>query len=260
MGAAKKMIAEHHHALSTMRDWFFNNYDFTASERDILISSLLEKKYHNKFSSYSIQELTTQLEITSKYCTPKSNFSYRRDNDHQELINKKNSFLAIDFETANNNRNSACALGIVKVINNEIVNYEYYLIKPPTTQFRFTHIHGIKYDDVKYAPTFKDIWPVIKSHLKDVKVIVAHNVAFDRDVLRKCCESIGIFLPHYEYRCTVKVARELWNIRPTKLTDVCRHFNIPLNHHNAGSDVIACAKIMLIALNRDAVEFNHSKI
>jgi DNA polymerase-3 subunit epsilon len=39
----------------------------------------------------------------------------------------------------------------------------------------------------------------------------------------------------------------VWNIRPTKLSDVCKYFDIPLNHHDAASDALACAKIVLEA-------------
>jgi len=41
------------------------------------------------------------------------------------------TFLAIDFETANYSRTSACALGMVFVKNKRIVADEYYLIQPP---------------------------------------------------------------------------------------------------------------------------------
>lgn len=40
-------------------------------------------------------------------------------------------FVAIDFETADPKRDSACALGIVVVDKGEIVDREYRLIRPP---------------------------------------------------------------------------------------------------------------------------------
>ena len=39
----------------------------------------------------------------------------------------------------------------------------------------------------------------------------------------------------------------LSSIFPTKLPDVCGHLDIPLNHHDAGSDSLACAKIVVAA-------------
>lgn len=44
-------------------------------------------------------------------------------------------FIAIDFETANNNNDSACSLGIACVNNNQIVKEKYYLIQPPDMKF-----------------------------------------------------------------------------------------------------------------------------
>lgn len=166
------------------------------------------------------------------------------------------NFLAIDFETANRNRNSACALGLVKVIDNQIVNYESYLIKPPNSYFEFTYIHGISYHEVKNAPTFKELWSQINHHFDDIDLVVAHNASFDRSVLENCCNYYNISKPQISFNCTMILSRKLWNIRPTKLSDVCGYFNIPLNHHQADSDAMACAKIMLLALNHNNSSFS----
>lgn len=60
-------------------------------------------------------------------------------------------FVTINFETANNNLNSACLLGIVAVKDLEIVEREYYLIKPSSYNSSNNNIaiHGITYGDVK---------------------------------------------------------------------------------------------------------------
>ena len=50
------------------------------------------------------------------------------------------NFVAIDFETANYARDSACAVGLVKVVGGEIVDKAVHLIKPPTREFVFTYI------------------------------------------------------------------------------------------------------------------------
>ncbi|OGH59120.1 MAG: hypothetical protein A3G34_02220 [Candidatus Lindowbacteria bacterium RIFCSPLOWO2_12_FULL_62_27] len=46
----------------------------------------------------------------------------------------------------------------------------------------------------------------------------------------------------------MKLARRAWDIRPTKLPDVCRRFLIRLQHHNALSDATACARIVMRAV------------
>jgi DNA polymerase-3 subunit epsilon len=66
-------------------------------------------------------------------------------------------------------------------------------------------------------------------------------------VLRACCEARAAKLTQKPFVCTVKVARAVWNLRPATLADVCRHLQIPLQHHDAASDAHACARILLAA-------------
>lgn len=157
-------------------------------------------------------------------------------------------FLAIDFETANYQRDSACAIGLVLVENNEIKEKQTHLIKPPTNWFVFTDLHGISWNDVKDSPNFGKLWPEIKPLFDEADFLAAHNSSFDEGVLRACCKLYGIEYPDIPFQCTVKISRKLWGIYPTKLNLVCEHFNIPLNHHEAGSDTEACAQIMIRAI------------
>lgn len=158
------------------------------------------------------------------------------------------NFLAIDFETANYYRNSACALGLVKVSDNLIVQRTSVLIKPPQNWFVFSYLQGIVWDDVKKEPTFAELWDQINNHFKDIDFVVAHNAMFDRSVLIKSCEFYGLDIPESPFLCTVKISRMMWNIFPTTLSDVCRQFSIPLKHHDALSDTEACAQIMIRAI------------
>lgn len=168
------------------------------------------------------------------------------------------NFLAIDFETANRYRNSACAIGLVKVEKNKVVYRESFLIKPPQNYFEFTNIHGISWDDVKNEPTFNIIWKKIRQFFHNAEFIVAHNSSFDKSVLNKTCEHYNIELPKLNYQCTVKLSRELWNIYPTTLPDVCNYFRIPLIHHDALSDTEACAKIMIKAVKENKYNYEHA--
>ena len=157
-------------------------------------------------------------------------------------------FLALDFETADYGRDSACALGLVRVENNAILRRKHLLIRPPRRDFHFTYIHGIYWDDVKNQPTFGESWPEIEEMMTGVDFLVAHNASFDKGVLSECCRKAGLPVPELEFRCTMKLARQIWRIYPTNLPAVCSHFNIPLKHHDAASDTEACAKIMIEAL------------
>lgn len=157
------------------------------------------------------------------------------------------SFAAIDFETANHGRDSACAVGVVAVTNGRIVRRWYELIRPPSRWFAFTCVHGLTWQDVRDAPRFDEVWAGIAGELAGIGFLAAHNAAFDRGVLAACCDAYGLPAPAHPFVCTVQLARAQWNIRPTRLPDVCRHLSIDLIHHQAASDAEACARIVIAA-------------
>jgi DNA polymerase-3 subunit epsilon len=156
-------------------------------------------------------------------------------------------FCAIDFETANTSPNSACAVGLVRVRGSNVVASDTWLIRPPFRRFDFTYIHGITWDDVRDSPTFADLWDGIAPYLEGVHFIAAHNASFDRRVLEACARHWNIALPPLTFLCTLKLARQVWNIRPTNLPHVANTLQIPLEHHVAASDAHACAHIVIRA-------------
>ena len=78
------------------------------------------------------------------------------------------TFVALDFETADYSRDSACALGLVRVENHRIVRRTYHLIRPPRRRFSFTYLHGITWEDVAHQPTFAELWPSLTPFLEGV--------------------------------------------------------------------------------------------
>jgi DNA polymerase-3 subunit epsilon len=156
-------------------------------------------------------------------------------------------FAAIDFETANNARDSACAVGVVIVERGRIVDRLVELIRPPSPSFLFTHIHGLSWHDVKDAQRFDAVWAGLARELAGVEFLAAHNAPFDKGVLRACCETYGLAAPQLPFICTVQLARAQWDIRPTRLPDVCNYLGIDLQHHQADSDAEACARIVMAA-------------
>ena len=167
---------------------------------------------------------------------------------YASLQSYKPTFAAIDFETADYGRDSACAVAVIRVEGLAIVDRAYYLIRPPRRQFVFSYLHGISWSDVVDAPTFRQLWPLLQKKLVGVEFLAAHNASFDRSVLRMCCERARLSAPSHTFQCTVRLARSVWSIYPTKLPDVCRHLRIPLRHHDAGSDAEACARIVIAAI------------
>ncbi|MDZ4806238.1 MAG: 3'-5' exonuclease [Candidatus Eisenbacteria bacterium] len=159
-------------------------------------------------------------------------------------------FAAIDFETADNGRDSACALAIVRVQGQQVIQTSTRLIRPPRRDIFYSYIHGITWADVADQPTFREQWPAIQEELADLDFLVAHNAPFDRSVLYGCCEKAGYEPPPHPFHCTVRVARQTWKLSSNSLPIVSAHLGIPLKHHDPTSDAMACARILLAALER----------
>ena len=58
-------------------------------------------------------------------------------------------YVALDFETADYQPDSACAVGLAKVRGGEVVDTLYSLIRPPRRRVLFTWVHGITWKDVQ---------------------------------------------------------------------------------------------------------------
>jgi DNA polymerase-3 subunit epsilon len=156
-------------------------------------------------------------------------------------------FVAIDFETADYGRDSACAVGLVRVEGTTVVARATRLIRPPRREFVFSYIHGITWPDVAREPDFGAVWRTLSPLLDGAEFLAAHNAAFDHAVLEACCARAGLAPPAIPFTCTVQLARRTWNLRPTRLPNVCSFLGLPLTHHDAASDAEACAQIVIAA-------------
>lgn len=154
-------------------------------------------------------------------------------------------FVAIDFETATRDFNSACSLGIALVQQMEIVETWYHLIQPPENRYEEgnVHVHGITPAQTADQPSLDQLWPEI-SRFFDGKLIIAHNARFDTSVLRESLtESAKI--SNFKYTDTLKMVKDVVPGRHG-LDACCEYFNIRLeHHHNALDDAVACAKVAI---------------
>jgi DNA polymerase-3 subunit epsilon len=160
----------------------------------------------------------------------------------------RGTFCALDFETAANQRDSACSVAVVRVTDGLLVRRSSWLIRPPRNEFTNTRVHGLTWDDVAGAPDFAAVWPEMKLMFKGAAFIAAHNAAFDRSVLTATAATAGVKLPAIHWVCTVEVARRVWDFPKNDLATVSRKLRLRLDHHDALSDAEACARIVLAAL------------
>jgi DNA polymerase III subunit epsilon len=161
------------------------------------------------------------------------------------------NFVAIDFETATYHNYSACAVGIVTVRNNEIIDEYYTLIQPPENKYFWQNIriHKIKPRETADLPNFYDLFPEIIKRL-DGQSIVAHNESFDRKVMKGSMEYYGLRYDDYNmgitWECTCKIYKKK-GYKPAKLSSCCERQGIELNHHHALSDALGCAHLYLMS-------------
>lgn len=161
------------------------------------------------------------------------------------------NFTAIDFETAN--RLDPCEIGLTRVENARIVETKSWLIKPACFPYMNPfneNVHGISSAELANQADFEQIWSEIKAWLED-EIIVAHNAAFDMNVLRFILSYYDIAIPWIEYFCSLSLSRKAWKDLPAKysLGALCNAFDIKFNHHRAGDDAKACALIVLKAFD-----------
>ena len=167
-------------------------------------------------------------------------------------------FTAIDFETANGNSASACAVGLVKVRDGKIVDTYSTLINPPTGWWDFhpgnIRVHGIYPKDVETAPTWPEVLEQMLAFI-DGDVLIAHNASFDMGVLRKATEAVGGTLPELHYACSLLISRKTYNLDSYRLNQVAYAVgHEEFDHHDALADSDACARIIIHAANRKDAE------
>jgi DNA polymerase-3 subunit epsilon len=166
-------------------------------------------------------------------------------------------FIALDFETANNDRFSACQLAMIGVKANKVCETFNQYICPPDMFFGFTHVHGISYEHVKNENTFGELYPHIREFIGGTEYLIAHNMPFDRGVFIGCCDYYRLTIPEKQWCCTVQIGRQTWPkpavVNNHKLNTLCQYFGIDLNHHEALSDTNAVVELIIQA-QRDGWE------
>ncbi|WP_414052247.1 exonuclease domain-containing protein [Macrococcus animalis] len=155
-----------------------------------------------------------------------------------------NSFIALDFETANGSPASICSVGMVKVIDNMMTETFYTLVNPET-YFSDSNIqvHGIHPDDIQDVPTFETVYPYMLDFIGDLP-IVAHFAQFDMKVLNASIRRYHFDMPTLSYFCSVIMSRDTIQNHSYSLKNMMAYYKLDFHgHHHALNDAKACAMI-----------------
>lgn len=166
------------------------------------------------------------------------------------------SFTAIDFETANGSRASACSIAAVTMDEEGTILAERAdLLRPPAGLDSFhpmnISIHGILPCDVAGAPRWEEVVDDYLAMIGDGPV-VAHNMAFDFSVWNAMARELNTPTLDSPRLCTYRTAQSVlgWPRGTMKLDQVFRHY-FPaetFSHHRADADALACARILVAEL------------
>ena len=179
-------------------------------------------------------------------------------------------FIAIDFETANQQPSSVCSIGVVMVRNGQVADSFYSLIQPEPNYYSYwcQRVHGLSQCDTDDAPVFSKVWKKLEERIADVFFsdqqtiddlhyqiasipFVAHNARFDEGCLKAVFKVYQMDYPDYRFYDTLAAARRQFghSLPNHQLHTVAATCGYGLqNHHHALADAEACAAIALYLL------------
>lgn len=170
----------------------------------------------------------------------------------------QDDFVAIDFETMTALRTSACAVGLVKVIDGEIVQELYSLINPIRDEYTDKEpnrkIHGISLATAEKANTFAELFEGIRLFISGLP-IVCHNKFADIAILEQLMNYYGLSgIDTSNVICTYQLTGK-------SLSDCCKEYGIKeIRHHNALWDAEACARIYLELIGKPIINQGGSSV
>lgn len=160
------------------------------------------------------------------------------------------SFVSIDFETANENRGSACSVGLIRYDEEGREQSHFSTLLRPIEDLNYfswrnIQVHGIRQEDVVGAPEWADVFPVVDDFIGD-RPLVAHNMAFDGYVLSDLSGLYGLPVATNRRLCTLRLARKILTHLPQKRLNQVFSYYFPFEtfqHHEALADARACGMI-----------------
>jgi DNA polymerase-3 subunit epsilon len=192
-------------------------------------------------------------------------------------------FIAIDFETANQQPSSVCSVGVVMVRNGKVADSFYSLIQPEPNYYNYwcQRVHGLSQCDTDDAPVFSKVWEELEERIADIFLctdgskqsdvglfsgqqtinnlryqiasipFVAHNARFDEGCLKAVFKVYQMDYPDYRFYDTLTASRRQFGhmLHNHQLHTVAAACGYDLkNHHHALADAEACAAIALYIL------------
>lgn len=219
------------------------------TENEFLFYNFVEKEYtpylEKWYQKAKAQGVPFKIQYEKAILEKIKNETFKNPHSFEKYFKNTFDFIAIDFETANNNRISACAIGIVFIKDNKVAFSKKFFIKPPNGEnFNSQHIsiHGIRKSDVEKSLDFYELWNNELKNYFNNNLIVYHNASMDLSILKKLLEYYAIKDYNIKHIDTMRIAEK--SLNPKRLTDLAEKFEISFNNkHEPEEDAKVCAYV-----------------
>jgi DNA polymerase-3 subunit epsilon len=152
------------------------------------------------------------------------------------------TFVTIDFETANESRDSPCEIGLVKFVDGQpLETFHSFLYQERFLPFN-ERLHGIKPSDVANAPKIDDMLAEISEFIGQYP-LVAHYAAFDMQILQIALSRSALSFSTSFY-CTKLLAQHALGLPENTLDYVSEQLGIEHpGDHRALNDAKTCGLV-----------------
>lgn len=160
----------------------------------------------------------------------------------------RDSWVAIDFETANLHGASVWEVGMVAVSAHWAPIATFHRLirpRPPyDAQRRWDPAYALMPPEARDADEF-DV--VLKEMLDfiDGRLLVTHNAGFEMKVFEQSCAVFDLPLPDLEFLCSLETARRVWDFASYRLSNLAEALTLEAQpNHRALDDAVTAFRLI----------------
>ncbi len=163
---------------------------------------------------------------------------------------RKCKFVAFDIETTGLIAFSARIIEIagVRILDGKVSEDKFSMLVNPQIHIpeEASRIHGITDEDVRGAPSEREVIAKFESWVGSDAILVAHNAPYDLEILSSTYARINRPLPHLICIDTCAWARASMRLSSSRLSFLAKALSLPFQEfHRALSDAITTANLFV---------------
>lgn len=211
------------------------------------------------FKQWWLPHRLKRLIVKSTLTSARLHYQYLLENRDQPIANINLLALDIEMTGLDPKKDQIVSIGIIPIIKEQIQPQfaRYKLIKIQGSVGQSAVIHGVLDNDLNNALTLKDALLWLCEQCQD-KVLVAHHAPLDLQFLTSALRTTGLHhLPLFAIDTMAIEKQRQQRKQPVLATgslrlNACRaRYHLPIyNAHNALTDALACAELLLAQLSK----------